>query len=361
VIAHRVEGDKMMEFHDTRKETCLDRKRSVVGSAQLFTTLGGVFMRSTFVFVSGLSLMFGLGCGGTSAGDDGGDITETDPAFVITSSEFVVQPGEEFTKCFYFTMPNTEKAVIHKWVSDLSPGSHHMIMFRTLTGDQPADGTVDDCTQGVSVPIYGTQIQHEEVAFPDDDGFGRPLAQEIQPGTQGYFQMHYFNATDTAVTAHVTVSAYALLPEIAEHVGNYTKVDLFGTYNNDISIPPHAVNLTISATCPVVDANFFQMSSHSHKQSVGTAIKEGTGAMVVESSDWEHPAIERWDSPFYHFDSGNLTWECTYTNLGDNQDRTVRSGQSAATDEMCMAIGYYFPASGPKGCVMDGGQCQCLL
>jgi hypothetical protein len=55
-----------------------------------------------------------------------------------------------------------------------------------------------------------------------------------------------------------------------------------------------------------------------------------------------------------------MTWECTYTNLGDNQDRTVRAGSSAKTDEMCMMTGYYFPASGPRGCVMDNGSCTCL-
>src|SRR6476661_776708 len=103
-------------------------------------------MRST-VFVSGLAALL-FACGGTSAGgdDDDAPITEAEPAFSIESSEITVLPGEEFTKCFYFTTPNTEKVVIHKWVSDMSPGSHHMIMFRTLTGDQQPDGTVDDCS-----------------------------------------------------------------------------------------------------------------------------------------------------------------------------------------------------------------------
>jgi hypothetical protein len=317
-------------------------------------------MRSTFLFVSG-SVALLTACGGMDdpAGDD--DVVETEAAFEIASSDITMQPGDEFTKCFYFTFPNTEKLAIHKWVSDLTPGSHHMIMFRSLTTEQPADGTIDDCDQGVAIPMYGTQIQHEELDFPNDDGFGKPLAQELQSNTKGYFQMHYFNGTDSPISAHVTIKAFALKPEIAEHVGNYTRTDLFATYNNDIAIPPHANNLTISATCPTIPDNFWQMSTHSHKQSTMVTIKEG-GAMVLESPDWEHPAARQWDAPeFFKFESGEMTWSCTYSNLGDNADRTVYAGQSAKTDEMCMATGYYFPASGPKGCVMDGGECQCFL
>ncbi len=317
-------------------------------------------MRSTFAFVTGLSLLGACGGMSNTGGDD--DIVEANPAFEIQSTDVTLQPGEEFTKCAYFSMPNTDKLAIHKWVSDMTPGSHHMIMFRTLTGDQPADGVVDDCSSNsAAIPVYGTQIQHEEIEFPNDDGFGKPLAQEIQSGTKGYFQMHYFNTTDAPLTAHVSIKAYSLVAELAAHVGNYTKTDMFATYNNDISIAPHANNVTISATCPTIADNFWQMSTHSHKQSTMVAIKEA-GTMVLQSPDWEHPAQERWDAPeFFKFGSGTMTWECTYSNLGDNAERTIYAGQSAKTDEMCMATGYYFPASGPKGCVMDGGQCQCFL
>jgi hypothetical protein len=311
---------------------------------------------SAFVFASLL-----IACGGTEGGDDDAPpITEDEPAFTIVSSDITVMPGEEFTKCFYFTTPNTDKVVVHKWVSDMTPGSHHMIMFRTLTGDQPADGTVDDCSGSTAVPIYGTQIPHEEIEFPDDDGFGKPLAQELFQ-TRGYFQMHYFNPGDEPLLAKVTVSAYALIPELAKNVGNYTKTDLVATYNNDIAIPPNAMNLTISATCPAIDGNIWQMSTHSHKQSMTTRVSEG-GTMIFESADWEHPGDRRWSAPDFHrFETGQMTWECTYTNLGDNASRTIRAGQSAATDEMCMMTGYYFPATGPKGCVMDSGDCTCFL
>jgi len=69
-------------------------------------------------------------------------------------------------------------------------------------GSQPADGTVDqNCGVGggggANVPVwtYATQTPTQEEDLPDDDGAGKPLAQNIAPNSAGYFQMHYLNAT----------------------------------------------------------------------------------------------------------------------------------------------------------------------
>jgi hypothetical protein len=304
-----------------------------------------------------LLLAFTLAACGTSPTTTGDDVVDISPAFEIVSKDVTLQPGEENTFCFYFHTPNTATAAIGKWVSDMAPGSHHMIYFTNLTGTQPADGTIDDCGLGGNVaplPVYGTQIPHEEVVFPTDDGNGKPLAQNIDPNTPGFFQMHYLNGTDAPLTAHVTLKAFALAEGTI-----YTRTDLFGTYNNDIEIAPHATGVTVSATCDTVAGKFWSMSTHSHKQSVATSVADGS-SMVFTSTDWEHPGVERFDPTFYQF-SSKLTWSCTYDNVGSNADSTIRAGQSAQTDEMCMATGYYFPATGPKGCIFSGGQCTCLL
>jgi hypothetical protein len=285
----------------------------------------------------------------------GDDVDET-PAFEITSSDITLAPGEETTRCFYFHTTNTSELQIYKWISDMAPGSHHMIVFSSL-GTQPADGTVDNCDgANVPIPIYGTQIPHEELVFPDDDGMGNPLAQVITPGTAGFFQMHYLNTSDAPLVVNVKLAAYALPPNT-----QFTRTEIFATYNNDIAIPPHATNYTVSATCDSVDKKFWSLSSHSHKQSIATVVSDG-GSTVFASTDWEHPGSKRWDAPtFFHFDTYQVTWSCTYNNTGDNANNYVYAGQSAATDEMCMATGYFFPATGPRGCIIDSGQCQCFL
>lgn len=289
------------------------------------------------------------------------------PVIDITSTDLTIAPGEETTKCFYFHTPNTEVVAVNKWVSDLTPGSHHMIFFQTLGGTQPADGTIDDCSgaggSAIPMPVYLTQIPHQEADFPADDGTGIPLAQEIAPATPGFFQMHYLNTTDQPLTVHVTLTAYALPAN-----KGYTHTDLFITYNRDIAIAPHAVDQVVSATCPSQASqianfqaySFWSMSTHSHKQTVSADIKDGA-SMIVDTTDWEHPTVQQWDAPsFYTFQNG-MTWECTYTNNGSNANNTITAGNSAATNEMCMGGGYYFPAAGARGCVMSNGSCNCLL
>jgi len=292
---------------------------------------------------------------------DGAVGSDADPngtaAFEIKSPDIMLPAGTEVTYCYYFHTPNTSALNINKWVSAMTPGSHHMIMFFN-NGSQPADGTIDTNGCGVggtgtNIPIwvYAAQTQTAELDLPADDGAGKPLAMAIPAGQAAYFQMHYLNASNGPLTVHVDLKAYALAAGTA-----FTQTDAFITYNANISIPPHAVNLTQSMTCNVPSgAKFWTVSTHSHKQSIATDLKDGT-AMVFSSTDWEHPGAMSWmTAPFYTFTSGQMTYECTYDNNGqtappDNENNTIVSGPSAQTNEMCMGTGYYFPATTPKFC-----------
>jgi hypothetical protein len=287
-------------------------------------------------------------------------------AFTITSSDLTLQPGDEITKCFYFHTPNTEDVLVNKWVSDMTPGSHHMIAYQNLSGQQPADGTIDDCpTAGgtgsggiasLGLPTFLTQTPHDEVTFPPDDGAGKPLAQIVPAQSAGYLQMHYLNSTDAPLVVHAQLSAYGL-PSTTE----YTRTDIFATFNADISIPPHAMDFVVSATCDVADKKFWAMTTHAHMQAIQTTVMDGADVLFT-SDNWEHPGQQIWSGPtFYRFQQTQITWQCTYNNTGPNAANTIVTGQSARTNEMCMAVGYQFPSVGPRGCIMRGGACTCLL
>jgi hypothetical protein len=56
------------------------------------------------------------------------------------------------------------------------------------------------------------------------------------------------------------------------------------------------------------------------------------------------------DWPFDHA-ARQLTYQCDYVNP---TGRTITSGSSPATDELCMAITYFFPATGARICVNNG-------
>ncbi|NVB79690.1 MAG: hypothetical protein HOV81_14940, partial [Kofleriaceae bacterium] len=127
------------------------------------------------------------------------------------------------------------------------------------------------------------------------------------------------------------------------------------TYNQSIDIPKDAVGWEETQTCSVpTGAKFWTVSTHSHKQSVMTEIKDGT-SMVFHSEGpdaWEHPGSKTWDAmPFYTFASNKLTYTCKYDNTGTNHNMVVEDGPSAQFNEMCMATGYIFPATKAKFCV----------
>ncbi len=314
-------------------------------------------MRNCLAFVFVLAACGGSGS--TTPGDDVVDIdaavTPTTRGFQIVSTDVDVQPGEEVTRCFYFKTPNTEAMAIKRWKSAMTPGSHHMIMFLTPTEEMPA-GTItpNDCGMGSGMATwtYAAQTPTADLQLPIDDGTGNPLAQDIPAGSFGYFQMHYVNATDQVLRAHVTLDAEALDAGVA-----YTKTAAYVTYNNNIKIPGPATGHVESMTCDVpAGVKFWLMSTHAHKQAVHTEVKDGS-AVVFQSDDWEHPGAATFMTPntFYSFTTPStttagmmsLTYACTYDNPSN---REITAGNSAVLNEMCMASGYYFPATRPRFC-----------
>ncbi len=309
-------------------------------------------MRTSLAFTLLTSL---AACGSNGAADDDvpGDSGITDPppdrGFRIVSPDIDIQPGQEITYCYYFRTPNTEAMAVKEWKSEMTPGSHHMIMFIT-NNDAKAPGTVSDQNcgfgggQNADVPrwTYSAQTPSADLHLPTDDGAGKPLAQKIPANTAGYFQMHYLNVTGEVIKAHVTLDAFAF--EASEP---FTETAPFVTFNGNISIPPNAVGDVETNQCATpTGAKFWMMSTHAHKQAVKTRVLDGN-AEVFSSTDWEHPGAQTFMTPpeFYSFSSTKLTYECTYDNTGTNKNTTIQTGDSAEFDEMCMASGYFFPAT----------------
>jgi len=297
-----------------------------------------------------------VGCGGPEPSLDPDATSAPARGFRVVSPDVTINPGQEITYCYYFRTPNTEELAIKSWSSEMTPGSHHMI-FKTTTSDVMPPGTISASNCGgfdtTNIPswVYAAQTPTADAQLPTDDGAGKPLAQKIAPNTPGYFEMHYLNTTDDVVQAHVTLDAFALDAGAA-----YTQTAPYVTYNTQISIPPGATNDIESMTCNVPSGiKFWMMSTHAHKQAIQTQVKDGTSA-IFTSTDWEHPGDKTWmTTPFYTFATGKLTYECTYNNTGTNSASTVVTGPSAQTNEMCMAIGYYFPATKSLICLNSAG------
>jgi hypothetical protein len=311
----------------------------------------GVHMRSlALVLVTTFA-----GCGSPSGGDGGPDgSTNSDGppppphGFQIISPTVDIGPKDEITYCYYFRTPNTSDLAIKKWASHMTPGSHHMIVYLT-PGKVREPGTLEtqDCGMasiGVSRPVwtYTAQNPDQEMVLPSDDGNGIPLGQPVNAGQLGFIQMHFLNTTDAVIHAHVELNAYAHDDGI-----QVTPTGPFVAVNTKIDLAPAALmpsTGTVGGSCDVAsDSKFYAMTTYTHKQSVHTSVKDGT-TTVFDSTSWEQPGMRTWDTPpFFSFTSGTLTYQCEYVNPNGYR---VQYGDDPETDEMCMAIGYYFPAIG---------------
>jgi hypothetical protein len=302
---------------------------------------------------------FSIGCtggggGGDDDGDDQGDDTVDPPAegFQIITPEIVIAPGEEVTYCYYTTVTLEQATGIKKWSSVMTPGSHHLIVFFTDSADEPDETLTEDCGffggsgGGFDFPIwaYSAGTPEYETAMPA--GVGMQVKQ-----TQNLFvQMHYLNTSPTEpIDVHVTINAETYAPD-----EEYTPAAAYVTFAGDISIPGGVgMEGSVEHTCDVpAGRTFFLMNTHSHRRSVETWIKDGD-TEIFKSDDWEHPSdprVAEWmNAPHYQF-SGRLTYHCDYVN---DIAAPVGTGDSAATDEMCMAVGYSFPATQPTICYND--------
>lgn len=308
---------------------------------------------------------------GDDAPDPDGGIEPPVRGFQIKSPPQMIMPLQEITYCYYFRTPNTEAYAINKWESVMAPGSHHLIMYTTGNTDRMPPGTISaaNCGAfggGANIPswTYSAQTPEASMTLPPDDGAGKPIAMDIPPNTAGYVEMHYFNAGDQPIMANITINAEALPAGTA-----FTKTAAYVTYNGSISIPPGATNDVEEQQCSVpAGSKFWLMSTHAHKQAIKTEVADcptfvngqprcptAESKTVFTSANWAHPGAETWMSaPFLTF-TNKLTYRCTYNNtVAPNSGREINDGDSAANDEMCMASGYYFPAT--KSLICYDGQ-----
>jgi hypothetical protein len=269
--------------------------------------------------------------------------------FRLTSPDVAVNPGADITYC-YSVQTTTGEMAIQRWASHMPPGAHDMIVYLTQT-DPGASSPTTDC--GI-VPrasslfwTYAAQTADAEATLPSNDGTGNPVGQLVKARQWVLFQIHYVNTGTTVLhDTSVQLNAYAY-PDGTQ----VTFAAPFMTFNLNISIMPGSqaqpATGMVNGSCPVPPdptgkpPRFFGMTSHTYKQGVNTFVKDGVD-MVLDSTDWAHPSTSSWPvMPFYTFKSGTLFYQCEYSNP---TDRTIKTGDDATMDELCMTIGFFFPA-----------------
>ena len=256
---------------------------------------------------------------------------------------FTVPAGAEVSPCFYTSVPEEAASEIVRIESSMTPGSHHLVLFRTDEALAP-DGTFGDCGSLLSfaspqeMPTWIYAAQEEEQTFETPDGVGISLP----PGSHVVFSLHYVNASTDPLDVSIDLS-------LVYSKQNVTAAGSFVSYAPDISVLPQSPG-SVSGHCKLPHgAKIFLLTTHSHQFTTSARIDRWAGGVNLErlllTEDWEHPAVETWESPDYVTLGADeeLAYACTFQNT---LDETLVDGESAVNEEMCMAIGWYFPADG---------------
>jgi len=311
-----------------------------------------------------------VGCGSSGASASGDDAPPNDagidslpvvqPDFTLRAPPVELAPREEVTYCYYFHTGNDSDIALRKWDAKLMPGAHDVNVFFTRTDlEKPNTLSAHPCgftTSGTSLRlVYAAQNPSDPsnaFEFPDDDGEGNHVGLPIAPGRSGFLQIHFINPTDAKLMSYVEVNAYGY------HDNKLvTPAGPFVTYNTEIQIAPgtQAAPALASAggECKVrPEWKFFSMSTHTHREGVESKVAEGTTALVT-TTNWEKPQTTTWGragAPFYGVASGKLNYSCQYKNV---ESRRIFTGDTAATDETCIMLGFFFPSP-------DGAGAFCL-
>lgn len=174
--------------------------------------------------------------------------------------------------------------------------------------------------------------------MPDGVGLPFPAAAQVM------LNMHFINSGTSPVYPKIKMNFL-----YAKNV--QYKAAAMVSFNVSINVPPATSSApgkqTVSGTCKApVGSKFFAITTHTHKHGTEADVNYVSGGHstnIVKTTDWEHPDVGLWNAPeFLTVKQGDsFAYSCSYSNSSTS---AVVVGDTAATNEMCMAIGYYFPA-----------------
>ncbi|HEY2512631.1 MAG TPA: hypothetical protein VGI39_17310 [Polyangiaceae bacterium] len=307
------------------------------------------------------ALMWVVSCGGSKTtsggagngeqtGSDAGTVTPAGPTAASTGiGPIPVAASEEKTVCIIKNLGNAEDLVATSFVTDLAPGSHHLIVYRSTATAEQLTPTACSPFQGIlqgDVPLVIVTREHLEYDLPK--GVGVPLA----PNQMLKIEAHYINATATAIQGQGTVAIHG---QTAAATGPYQAADvgLWGT--TQISVPARGTFTTpTNFQAGAAGMNIFALTTHEHHLGTevkvwSSAAKGDTADQVADDKDWGSPLLEQFNPPLAQDGTKGLSYQCSWSNT---TDQAVSFGESAL-NEMCFVIFYYYPSHGTDLC-LDG-------
>jgi hypothetical protein len=308
----------------------------------------------------------GAGSGGTSGAGGSAATTGAGGAVVdagatvgtihdLTIGPFTVDPGGEQTFCIDIPLTADGKGYdISRVVADIPPGGHHMILYTNDAATAKRDPY--ECSIFATLgpngvlgvkPLFAAQQAHTELNFPDGIAYHFKDKQFIT------IDFHYLNTTSKAISASGTM--HLTEPPVGT-VKQHSNIFFFGpVLSLQIPVGEWKNSWYFPLTNTDTELSIFAATTHSHKWTEKATLSfgpEGTTKIDYENTNWDNPELKVYSpSTTVPKDSG-VTITCAYNNT---TDATLSFGESAATNEMCITWGYYYPEISP-GAILDLGK-----
>jgi hypothetical protein len=271
--------------------------------------------------------------------------TTADDNQITFKMKIKIAAGAELHRCMYAQFPKDRGVIaVNKVESHYTPGSHHMLAYRSEITDIPegGEGKLLDCFDGgVSMYERGSYYESQEPDVVRE--LPKGIAHKFQPGEILILEAHYINSTGSDVDASIELTTHTMNPDdVQQEAGTI--------YFNDVNInvPPHGMAHS-QMTCTLGQHIMLaQLWSHMHSRGVNFVAEtddedaqEALGTLYKET-DWAEPKprIYPSDPPVVLHEGTHISFGCDFKN---DTDRTFRFGQSAETNEMCILHGMYWP------------------
>jgi hypothetical protein len=268
----------------------------------------------------------------------------------VIAPAFTIPPGSADAYCFTTHLPNADTLAIRRWRSRMSSGIRDIVVFLgPSAATQPPEIRRAPCDRLVAprpseALAYISHASTAELALPSNDGAGHPVAQLAEPGALLVVEMQIMNPTERELPAELELHL-----EAADRRLEVTPMSSVIAFHKELRIPPGTAatpgTLTIAGSCAVPEnVKLFGVSSYTHQRSVHTFVWDGS-ARLFDSTGWDHPETQAWWTG-YPLKSGSLQYGCEYRNPTSRP--VVLGGLPDA--ELCLIIGYVFPAPRPILC-----------
>jgi hypothetical protein len=268
----------------------------------------------------------------------------------IVAPPFTIPAGAADAYCFTTHLPNTDTLAIRRWRSRMSGGIRDIAIFLGPSAEAqapelrraPCDRLV--APRASEALVYISHAPTAELVLPPNDGTGRPVAQLAEPGALMVIEMQILNPTERALPAELELHL-----ETADRRLEVTPMSSVIAFHRELRIPPGTAaapgTLALAGSCALpANVKLFGVSSYTHQRSVHTFVWDGS-ARVFDSTGWDHPETQAWWTG-YPLKSGSLQYGCEYRNP---TAQPVVLG-SLPDAELCLIVGYVFPAPRPILC-----------